>query len=199
MRFVEPIRKLKQIELIKNNLRGRKSRNAIRDLLLFHLGITSALRISDLLEIKTGDLFNDESNPKKSFEVNETKTDKKNITVINPKLRETLLEFKTAYPAIIANRNAYVFFHSKQSPIGAKNIDRRQAWIMIANWCKNAGLTGSFGGHTLRKTWGYQARKNNNPLEIIQFKLNHSSLSTTKRYLGITDDEIAEACYKMDL
>ena len=37
------------------------------------------------------------------------------------------------------------------------------------------------------------------PLEIIQHKLNDSSLAVTQRYLGITADEIAEACNKLDL
>jgi site-specific recombinase XerD len=28
------------------------------------------------------------------------------------------------------------------------------------------------------------------PLELILHKLNHANLATTKRYLGITDDEL---------
>lgn len=70
---------------------------------------------------------------------------------------------------------------------------------MIAKWCKEAGLNSHFGGHTLRKTWAYQGRLKAVPLEIIQHKLNHTSLSVTKKYLGITDDEIAEACNRIDL
>jgi integrase len=60
-------------------------------------------------------------------------------------------------------------------------------------------LKGNFWWHTLRKTRGYQARLNAIPLEIIQHKLNHSSLAVTQRYLGITADEIADACNKLDL
>lgn len=67
------------------------------------------------------------------------------------------------------------------------------------NRLKDSGLQGRFGGHTLRKTWGYQARLKAIPLEIIQHKLNHSSLAITQRYLGITADEIAEACNELDL
>jgi len=70
---------------------------------------------------------------------------------------------------------------------------------MIRSWCTGVGLGGNFGGHTLRKTWGYQARKKLVPLEIIHRKLNHSSLAVTQRYLGITADEIKEACDKLDL
>jgi hypothetical protein len=46
MNFVEPIRDRKKIAQIKNQLRGQRR---FRDLLLFVIGINTALRISDLL------------------------------------------------------------------------------------------------------------------------------------------------------
>lgn len=48
MNFVEPIRDRKKIAQIKNLLRGEKR---YRDLLLFVVGINTALRISDLLPL----------------------------------------------------------------------------------------------------------------------------------------------------
>ena len=59
MEFVEPIRDVRKIAQIKNTLRGA---NKIRDLLLFELGINSALRISDLLKVQVQDLFDKEGN-----------------------------------------------------------------------------------------------------------------------------------------
>ena len=49
MNFVEPIRDRKKIAQIKNLLRGQRR---YRDLLLFVVGINTALRISDLLQFK---------------------------------------------------------------------------------------------------------------------------------------------------
>ena len=196
MEFVEPIRDIKKIAQIKNILRGQEN---YRDLLLFELGINSALRISDLLNIKVGDLIDEDGNPKDYFEVKEDKTNKTNRITITPKVKETLKMYQKTYPAVSQQKGAFVFFHKKYSPLGSKPIGRKQAWIMIAKWCKDVGLKGRYGGHTLRKTWGYQARLNAIPLEIIQHKLNHSSLAITQRYLGITADEIAEACNKLDL
>ena len=49
MNFVEPIRDRKKIAQIKNLLRGQER---YRDLLLFVVGINTALRISDLLELQ---------------------------------------------------------------------------------------------------------------------------------------------------
>lgn len=196
MKFVEPIRDIKKVSQIKNML---KSENKIRDLLLFELGINSALRISDLLWVQTKDLFDWKGDINGFFNIREEKTNKNNRITITPKVQETLKTYKETYSFIVDKPDYYVFFHSKRTPKGEKHIDRKQARKMISQWCKDVGLKGNFWGHTLRKTRGYQARINAIPLEIIQHKLNHSSLAVTQRYLGITADEIEEACNKLDL
>ncbi len=196
MKFVDPIRDPKKIAQIKNALLGAKK---IRELLLFHLGINSALRLSDLLAVQVKDVFEENYAIKDFFELKEAKTSKSNRITITPSVKETLRLYNETYPNIIKDPNNYVFFHQKKSPIGSLPIGRKQAWKMINDWCKSVGLKGNYGGHTLRKTWGYQARKQLIPLEIIQHKLNHSSLAVTQRYLGITADEIEEACKKLDL
>ena len=196
MQFVEPIRDIKKVSQIKNMLRGE---NKIRDLLLFELWINSALRISDLLSIQIKDLFDAKGEIKGFFDIKEEKTNKSNRITITPKVQETLKLYKEMYSFLIDKPDFYVFFHSKRSPKWEMHIDRKQAWKMIHQWCMDVGLKGNFWGHTLRKTWGYQARLNAIPLEIIQHKLNHSSLAVTQRYLWITADEIADACNKLDL
>ena len=57
MQFVDPIRDLRKVTQIKNTLKGA---NKIRDLVLFHLGINSALRLSDLLRIQVQDVFDED-------------------------------------------------------------------------------------------------------------------------------------------
>ena len=37
------------------------------------------------------------------------------------------------------------------------------------------------------------------PLELIMHKLNHSNVSMTKRYLGITDDELRSIAEGLNL
>lgn len=64
MNFVEPIRDKKKIAQIKNLLRGQGRH---RDLLLFVVGINSALRISDLLQLKIGQFLDDEGRIKKKI------------------------------------------------------------------------------------------------------------------------------------
>ena len=67
MEYVQPIRDIEKIEEVKSILRE----HGTRDLLLFCLGINTALRVSDLLKFKVGDVRN-----KSHIELKEQKTGK---------------------------------------------------------------------------------------------------------------------------
>ena len=66
MKFVEPIRDKRKIELVKVILK----KNDFRDYMLFLMGINSGLRISDILKLKVSDVRG-----KQYIEVKEQKTD----------------------------------------------------------------------------------------------------------------------------
>lgn len=71
---------------------------------------------------------------------------------------------------------------------------------LVNKWTEMVGLTqGSYGIGTLRKTWGYQARKRGIPIKLIQAKLAHSAPSITRRYIGITQDEISDVEERVEL
>ena len=78
-------------------------------------------------------------------------------------------------------------------------IGRGQSWKFITSICHEVGLRGNYGTHSLRKTWGYHARLGGVDLALIMHKLNHASISTTKRYLGITDDELEAVVQRLNL
>ncbi len=195
MNFVEPIRDRKRIAQIKNVLRGQKR---FRDLLLFTVGINTALRISDLLNLQSGDFFDEEGGIKTRFWVREQKTGKRHEITINESIKEALTEYLAAYPKITANPASFVFFNSEYDRYAAP-IKRGQAWKFISSICKGIGLHGNFGTHSLRKTWGYQARQQGVDLALIMYKLNHNSLAYTKRYIGITDDELEAVVRRLNL
>jgi len=196
MKFVEPIRDIKKIVQIKNIL---KWSGKIRDLLLFELWINSALRISDLLSIKVKRVFDEDWNVKDYFDTVESKTKKINRVTITPRVKETLKLYYNTYAYVVQNQNHYLFFHQKSFPIWHKSITRKMWWQLIDKRCRDTWLKGHYWWHSLRKTRWYQARTQSIPLELIMHKLNHSSLNITKKYLWITDDEIQEACNKLDL
>jgi integrase len=195
MSFVEPIRDKKKLAQIKNLLRGQRR---FRDLLLFTVGINTALRISDLLALRIGDFIDDAGDVRQQFRIREQKRGKRHDVVINDSIREALAEYRAAYPAVEENPHHCVFFNTRTHDY-ARPISRIQAWKFIATLCQEVGLRGNYGTHTLRKTWGYHARKSGVDLTLIMDKLNHNSLAYTKRYLGITDDELGDVVRRLNL
>ena len=87
MNFVEPIRDRKKIAQIKNLLRGQKR---FRDLLLFVVGINTALSISDLLQLQVNHFLDEQGRIKRRFWIKERKRGKRHEVVINTSIREAL-------------------------------------------------------------------------------------------------------------
>ncbi|HSG26306.1 MAG TPA: tyrosine-type recombinase/integrase [Anaerolineales bacterium] len=192
MRFVEPIRDRKKIAQIKNLLRGQ---NRYRDLLLFAVGINTALRISDLLKLQANQFIDEDGQIKNRFWIKEQKRGKRHEITINQSIQEALTEYLEEYPFVLKELQSYLFFNPKTK----QHIKRGQAWKFITTICQDVGLRGNYGTHSLRKTWGYHARMQGVDLALIMYKLNHNSIAYTKRYLGITDDELQAIAQRLNL
>lgn len=174
MNTVEPIRSKEDIARMKEAL------ETDRDKLLFILGINSALRISDILKLKVGDVRN-----KTFITIKETKTTKSRTFDFSP----SLLGAISKYVDDNAKDNDWLFPSRK----GNKPITRVTAYRILNEAASKIGLTekvGNIGTHSLRKTWGYHAYNSGVDLTLIQSVLNHASQRETLRYIGITQDQI---------
>lgn len=183
MELVEPIRDPRKVAAIRNMLRGQ---HHPRDYLLFVMGINTALRIGDLLALKVGDLLDERGEVRQFLHVRERKTGKAKRVKLNQPVQEALQFYFGKVPATNPDLPLFASYR------GEKPLDRTQVWRLIRRWCAAVGLTqGRFGAHTLRKSWGYLARKHHGiPIELIQAKLGHATPAVTRRYIGITEDEI---------
>lgn len=163
-----------------------KGSNNPRDFLLFTLGINFALRIGDLLNLHICDILDNNGKVKGFILIKEEKTLKGRRIKINENAKDAINYF-------LKNTKNWEYdeplFKSKRS---VKPIDPSLAYRLIQKWTESVGLTKeNYGTHTLRKTWGYMARKRFSiPIELIQAKFGHSSPAITKAYIGIEDDEI---------
>ena len=195
MNFVEPIRDRKKIAQIKNLLRGQ---GRFRDLLLFTVGVNTALRISDLLLLQIGQFLDNRGHFKQRFWIQEQKRNKRHEVTINQSIREALEEYLEAYPGVAENSRHFVFFNTWKDGY-SEPIKRGEAWKFIVSICQEVGLPGYFGTPSLRKTWGYHARMQGVDLVLIMHILNHESIAYTKRTLGITDDELQAVAQQLNL
>jgi len=154
MNCVEPIRDQKKIAQIKNQLRGQRR---YRDLLLFVVGINTALRISDLLALCVEHFVDDRQQIRRRFWIKEQKRGKRQEVVVNSSIHESLVEYLAAYEKIADDPGHFIFFNTKTGHFKVP-IRRGQAWKIITNICKQVGLGGNFGTHSLRKTWAFSSR-----------------------------------------
>lgn len=170
MTTVEPIRSLKDLRKIKSILSASP-----RDLLLFTLGINSGLRISDLLALNVGDVRD-----KEFIQLIEKKTKKFKKFPINKKLK---LMF-----------DSYIVDKSDDEPLFMSKFNNRlsrvTAYYVIRQTCEKLNPEVAFGTHTMRKTFGYHHYKKYRDVAILQKIFNHSSPSTTLRYIGIDEESI---------
>lgn len=189
MKVVHPIRDRKQLEAVKAYLRGRNK----RDYLLFMVGISSALRISDILNLKLKQVW-DGKTPLTFIELNEKKTGKYKRFPITPNLAKAVKEYIKEFP--YKQNDDYLF--SSRKGIN-KPISRQYAAAMLNEACDMVGIKERFSTHGLRKTWAFFAFKKGISLDYICIALNHSSVAETKRYIGLLQDDLDSLYLEVNL
>ncbi|NVM01023.1 MAG: tyrosine-type recombinase/integrase [Candidatus Helarchaeota archaeon] len=189
METVEPIRDKNHIKAIKINLRSKKNP---RDYLLFVMGINCGLRASDLLKLKIKDLFRN-GRVLDCFYIRMKKTNKELKIDINDSMKGALNYY---YEKADIKSNDEYLFKSERSD---KPLERVRMHQLINQWVQDIELDIKAGCHTLRKTFGYQARMKGKSIDIIQKALGHRTQEVTKRYIGITDDEVKSLIMNLNL
>ena len=183
MSTTQPIKKIDEIHKLREFF---YTKGEIRNYVLVTLGINTALRISDLLQLKWQDVWNFKLQIFKTYiNVVEQKTGKTTNIYINHQSLDCLEELKKTL-----QNNIYPSEYIFKSRIGEnRHISRNRAYVIIKQACDSLGYEGNLSCHSLRKTFGYHAWKQGVSPTIIMSIFNHSSMEITKRYLSITQDD----------
>lgn len=180
MNTVQPIRNKREIDRMKRAIGNPRNK------LLFIFGINSSLRISDILRLKVGDVRN-----KTAITLREKKTGKTKVFRLN----QSIIRAVKQYVPADAQNSDWLF----PSRTGSKAITRVQAYRILNDAAKRAGLDYEIGTHTLRKTFAYHAYKSGVDLSLLMSVLNHSSQRETLRYIGITQDQVDNVFISVNL
>lgn len=173
MNTVEPIRDFNIIQDIADVLREQRE----RDYVLFMTGLYLGRRISDILPLRVRDVKD-----KKQIYFREKKKNKEITLDINDELRSIFRDYckgKRDYE--------YLFRRSR-----GKNepITRQQYWYILNQAAQKIGYEEKIGCHSMRKSLGRWLYDNGVDVYKIMLILNHESIDYTKRYIGVTRDEI---------
>ncbi len=171
---VQPLRTKEELDDMKWSLRRNCSE---RDYYLFLFGINTGLRVSDILPLKVKDVRD---------QIHIRIVQRKNKQVRNVKIGH-FGSYTEEYIKGMGDED-YLFPSRK----GNKPISDTQAYRALVKAGERVDRD-DIGTHTMRKTFGYFHYKRNKDVATLQQIFSHSSPAITKRYIGITQEELDDS------
>lgn len=189
---VEPIRDRADIMVIKKSLSDRP-----RDLCLFTLGINTAYRANELLSIRVGQVAHLKCGD--SLTLRQSKTGRDRMITLNETATNAIQDWLQRHPDPEDDAPLFPSQRTRKALTVSPFIN------MVKGWCRDAGLKGNYGSHTLRKTWGYHQLRGNTKtpphlvLPLLMEAYGHARQQQTLEYLCIQSDEVASLFMQVEL
>jgi integrase len=185
-RPADPVRNKEDVKRVAEYIRNNYENGEMLRL-MFLSGCNTGLRAGDIRQIKIKHLLGTE------FEIMEQKTKKHRLIYVNDVLREqTEIYYNEGHSSFVSNggvkiavttfvmqsKEDYAFCGSHGGVIGVKYMH-----YVIRDACKQCGLKGNYGSHTMRKTFAFHCYKLVMDLERVKTLLNHSNAKLTQKYI----------------
>lgn len=180
---VEDVAAIRGSRVLKGNL---------RDVAIFELALSSALRGSDLLDLRVGDVQDATGVIRAEAMSRQRKTGKPVRFVISEAARAALRAHIDANATVLSNPQAPLFtaarLHARR-PLSVKAFRE-----MVKAWGDAAGYrdVSRFGAHSTRRTKPSRIYAATKDIESVKKLLGHSNLAVTERYLGVSTQKALE-------
>ena len=207
---MQPIRSQETVNRITRELSRDKSPRGNRRYLLWVVGINMGMRISDMVDLKVGDL-RDQTGYTYIPHKQEHKKGVRSITIPVPEAVRRVVKSRCAGMA-----DGDWLFPSRKKKAGAAKaaaidperrdekprkreravnpgaIGRQTARMEMQEIGKICGLNMRIGCHTMRKTFGYHYYQATHNIAVLQEWFYHENPATTLIYIGVQFDNFAD-------
>ena len=174
---------------------------AVRHRSLFMLGVSVGGRISELLALKVGDVWQN-GKPVKDllFDRNIVKGGEVSRAVpVNADGREAIEALIAWHTELFGSIDAVRPLFPSRKGQGSKAMTRISAHRALKPAFEAAGLNGKLGTHSLRKSYAQRLYEQTNDIYAVQEMLGHKSVVTTQRYLGVNYASVRDASEAMSI
>ena len=160
---------------------------------LFVLGVSSGGRISELLSLKVGDVYQN-GNPVSDllFDKSIVKGGEVSravpVNVDGRRAIEKLIAWHSNHYGEVAADG--VLFPSRQ---GNGAMNRRTAHAVLKTAFEAAGLNGKLATHSMRKSFAQRLYEETGDIFAVQEMLGHKNVATTQAYLGVNYASLRKA------
>ena len=159
----------------------------IRNRGLFMLGVSTGGRISELLSLTIGDVF---QNGKAVSDLLYNKRIVKGgevsravpVNIDGRDAIEALIDWhREKYATIAPSRPLF----PSRNKNGTVAMNRQTAHDMLKEAFLDAGLNGKLATHSLRKSFAQRVYEHSGDIYLVQELLGHANVSTTQKYIGV--------------
>jgi len=171
----------------------------IRNRGLFMLGVSTGGRISELLSLRIGDVFQNQAPVSdllfdKSIVKGKEQSRAVPVNCDGRQAIESLMEWhQERYRSVAKSRP---LFPSRNGQ-GKKRMARRQAHDILKSAFESAGLNGKLATHSMRKSFAQRLYDRTGDIYAVQEMLGHKNITTTQKYLGVNYQSVREAVESM--
>lgn len=154
----------------------------LRDKTIFELLYSSGLRISEAIDLNSGDV--DFEN---MFVTVIGKGNKQRMVPIGKEAARLLSKYKKeSRPAIIGSRESEYLFVSKKG----SQLNRKSVWRLLKNYVTRTEIKKNITPHTLRHSFATHLIENGADLRSVQELLGHMDISTTQIYTHMAKKQL---------
>lgn len=182
----KPLKTKQEIELVRELIKT-KTKDPLRNLVIFNLGINNGIRTNDILKLKVADVLG-----KDATTIIESKTGKQR------KLRLNVAGIKDDLKELCQHKQPsdYVFTSYKDPKQPIQTVTVYRLFKRLASEHPSLhGLT----AHSMRRTFGYQYYQRTKDVVTLMKLFNHSSQAVTLRYIGIEQEQLDESLKGFEL
>ena len=173
----------------------------VRNRGLFMIGVSTGGRISELLSLQIGDVY---QNQKPVTDLLYNKSIVKGgevsravpVNVDGRAAIEDLIDWhREKYGTVAPPRPVF----PSRNKNGTVAMNRQTAHDMLKAAFMTAGLNGKLATHSLRKSFAQRVYEQSGDIYLVQELLGHKSVATTQKYLGVNYANARQACERMAL
>ena len=192
------------LKIMRGNFKPAHSHTgtfAMRNSGLFMLGVSTGRRISKLLSLQIGDVYqNGKAVTDLLFDKSIVKGGEVSRSVpVNRDGRQAIDELVEWHRDRYENTEPdRPLFPSRQKS-GTVPMHRQTAHDILKTAFTSAGLNGKLATHSLRKSFAQRVYDQSGDIFLVQELLGHKNVSTTQRYLGVNYASAREAVEGMAL
>ena len=178
-----------EIQKVSQTFNGKYE---VRDGCMFILGIKTGMRISELLSLNVGDVF-EKGRPVDILNLRKQQ--------VKGKKEARSIPLNTAAKDAIQELVSWLSWNggiTEDMPLfpsqkGGKRMTRIQGHRILKRAYEKAGLTGKVTTHSLRKSFGTRVYTATKDIMVTKELLGHANVNTTQKYIGVGMDTLRAA------